>query len=163
RSDYEEAVKRERMMSSAYTGEANTIASQADKMAQYGMLKREVEILRSSLNTILQQTNQASIAAALPTDSVRVVDGASPPSAISYPIATQVLLEGSAGGLAAGCAIAFLLERRKRKRLSRKFADPGRSTVVLNIRELGVIPSIEDEQRPSRRLGLRLPNRLGAV
>ena len=159
RSDYEEAIKRDQMMSSAYTGEASTIASQSDKMAQYGMLKREADILRLSLNAILQETNQASIASALPTDSVRVVDSASPPNAISHPVATQVLAQGAAGGLVFGGVLGFLIERRKRKTLSRKFADPGRSTLVLNIRELGVIPSMEGEQRPNRLLGMRLPKR----
>ncbi len=145
RSDYEEAVKRENLMSAAYSGEASTIAAQSEKMAQYGMLKREVDILRLSLNSILQQTNQASIASALPADSIRIVDSAVPANEIASPIAATVLSEGAAGGLVFGSVVAFFIERRKRKSHARKFVDPGRSTLLLNIRELGVIPTIADE------------------
>lgn len=162
-SDYDEAVKREKLMNSAYTGEASTIASQSDKIAQYGMLKREVEILTLSLNSILQQTNQASIASALPTDSVRVVDAAVASSDISSPVPSTMLLEGGTGGLVIGTALAFVLERRKRKLNACKFADPGRSTTLLKIRELGVIPSIEEQLGPPRLLGIPLPRRLGAA
>lgn len=160
-SDYDESVKREKLMASAYASDANTIASQSDKMAQYGMLKREVDILRLSLNSILQQTNQASVASALPTDSIRVVDSAVPATIVSSPVPGTVLSEGAAGGLVMGTALAFVFERRKRKLQARKFADPGRSTALLKIRELGVIPSIEEQLRPNRLLGIPFPRRLG--
>jgi capsular exopolysaccharide synthesis family protein len=160
-SDYDESVKREKLMTSAYTSEASTIASQSDKMAQYGMLKREVDILRLSLNSILQQSNQASVASALPADSVRVVDSAAPSTTVSSPVPATVLTEGAAGGLLMGTALAFLIERRKRKHQARKFADPGRSTALLKTRELGVIPSIEERLGPTRLLGIPIPRRLG--
>ena len=159
RGDYDEAVKRETLMSSAYSGEASTIAAQSGKMAQYGMLKREVDILRLSLNSILQQTNQASIASALPADSVRIVDPAGPSGDIASPVTATVLSEGAAGGCVLGGAFAFVIERRRRRLQARKFADPGRSSTLLNIRELGVIPSIE-EPRSQRLLGIPFTNRL---
>jgi len=161
RSDYQESEKREQMMSSAYAGEASTITAQSGKMAQYGILKREVDILKLSLNAILQQSNQASVASAIPTESIRVIDSAIAPNVISHPIASEVIAEGAAGGLCLGACLAFLLERRKRRTLARRFADPGRSSILLNIRELGVIPSIADGAKPKRLLGnLPLVNRL---
>jgi capsular exopolysaccharide synthesis family protein len=160
RSEYEEAVRRENLMSAAYSGEAGTIAAQSEKMAQYGMLKREVEILRLSLNSILQQTNQASIASALPADSIRIVDSAVPATVVTYPVAGTVLSKGAAAGLVFGCAVAFLVERRKRKSYARKFIDAGRSTVLLNIRELGVVPAIADERRTNKLFGVSLPKGL---
>ena len=136
RNEYESALQREKLLTGAYTGQAGAVLSQADKGMQYSMLRREVDSNRSLYNAMVQQVNQAGIAAAVPTNNIRVIDLAIPAFAPSY---RSIYIAGGLGwttGLLFGCVLAIVLQQ-----LDRRLRAPNQLGSVLNLPELGVIPS----------------------
>jgi capsular exopolysaccharide synthesis family protein len=145
--DYEAAMNREKLLANAYTAQAGTVSGEADKAAQYGSLKREVEILRQQLNALLQQSNQTAIASAVPLSTVRVVDPARPPGEPTGPRLVAHLTGGLTLGAMFGFVLALVRDGTRRKRMLDRFGLPGYASRVLNIPELGVIPSAETKTR----------------
>ncbi|MDX2150553.1 MAG: polysaccharide biosynthesis tyrosine autokinase [Bryobacteraceae bacterium] len=158
KNDYEAALRRERTLSAEYARQASTVTGQADVAAEYGTLKREVDILRQSFNGLLQQQTQFSLASAIPVSSVRVIDAARPNATQISPSLFKELVRGGALGLLLGYGCAFLHEHLYRRRLERRFASPGNAGRLLNVPELGVIPTKNlgfSAQRPFFRIRRR--------
>lgn len=142
-TEYDIAVQRERSVKVAYSGQAGALTSQADKGSQYFMLKREAENAQQTYNTLLQQLNQASMAYSAPNSTVRIID---PPASSQVPSKPQpprdialaaVLAAALVGGSFAGHAIL------RAKKMSLVVATPGHSPNLLDLPELGVIPSFD--------------------
>jgi polysaccharide biosynthesis transport protein len=147
RNDYDAAVRREKLLSAAYTSQATAVSSQAGKAAQFYALKREVDMLQQTYNAMLLQVNQTGIASSAGASSViRLVDPATPPPNPSRPIPAINIGLGIAGGLFACVGIAFL-----REKLDKTVRSPGHARNLLNVPELGVIPSLQDShwKRPT--------------
>ncbi len=148
RNEYESALRREKLLTGAYSGQSGAILSQADKGMQYSMLRRDVDSNRSLYNTMVQQANQAGIAAALPTNNIRAIDLATPAFEPSY---KAIYIAGGLGwttGLLFGCVLAVILQQ-----LDRRLRAPSQMGSVLNLPELGVIPSeISTRKGPGRRV-----------
>ncbi len=146
--DYEAAQNREKLLLNAYTSQAGAVSGEADKAATYMSLKREADILRQTLNSLLQENNQAAVASAVPVNSSRVIDPASPASDPSGPKLWLHLTVGCLLGGIFGYGGAMLREGSRQKRIVERFGLPGYASRVLNIPELGVIPSAEAKTRP---------------
>jgi polysaccharide biosynthesis transport protein len=146
--DYEAAQNREKLLSNAYASQAGAVSGEADKAATYSTLKREVDILRQTLNSLLQENNQAAVASAVPVNSSRVIDLARPASDPSGPKLWLHLVIGFLLGGMFGYGGAMLREGSRQKRIVERFGLPGYASRVLNIPELGVIPSAEGKTRP---------------
>jgi capsular exopolysaccharide synthesis family protein len=153
RSEFEEAQKKEKLLASAYAAQSKIVGGQADKAAEYGLLKREVDILRQTMNVMLQQTNQASVVSAVPTNNVRVIDPAAPPILPEKPAAVKYIAYASMLGLLFGAMVAFLIEWIRRHRSQSTISVPDEVGALLRIRDLGVIPSVV-HQPENRRLAL---------
>lgn len=152
KNDLEAAKRREQLLASSFSAQTGAVRSQSDTTLQFNLLKREVESNRQIYNNILQQTNQAGIATAVPTNNVRVVDAATP---TMIPVMRTVYIGGGLGlmtGLLLGCILAVLLHHTEMK-----FYKPGEPVSVLELPELGVIPSSEIflERRKLRNLAER--------
>lgn len=143
RNEYDAARRREQMLMSAYVSQSGAVVSQADKAAEYNLLKREVDTLRAYMNGLLQQANQANVAAALPTTSTRVIDAAQPALEPYSPDPIYATGIGLALGLGLGWGIGFMRVLLRKRREMRSFAGPGHSVQVLEVPELGVIPSAD--------------------
>ena len=142
RTEYESALEREKMLQKAYDDQVAVVADQAQRLTHYGMLKREVDSARRLYDTILQKVKEAGIAAAMQANNIRVIDAALPPSSPFTPS----LPRNTAVAASAGLFLGMLLV------LVREFADssirrPGHTKVLLQVPELGVIPSLKAEQR----------------
>jgi succinoglycan biosynthesis transport protein ExoP len=146
--EYQAAVAREQLLAKAYSSQAGTVSGEADKTAQYASLQREVAILQQTLNSLLSQSNQTAVASAVPVQSSQVIDPARPPGASSGPILSRHLAIGCVLGGMFGYLVALLREGSRRKRMMERFGLPGCASRVLNIPELGVIPSAEVRTRP---------------
>ena len=142
-NEYEAALNREKLMANAYAAQSRSVVGQADKAAQYGLLKREMEMARQVYNLLLQQYNQSAVVAAVPANNVRVVETAIPLSIPSRPIPVRDIPISTALGGALGYGLVVLVEKIRLRRLSRVFAAPGHAGTVLNVPELGVIPALE--------------------
>jgi succinoglycan biosynthesis transport protein ExoP len=163
RMEYEGALRREQLLTKAYQQQAGAVSSQADKASEYEVLKREADLYQQTLNMMLQNANQATVASAVPANNVRVIDAANPPSLPYRPNGITYETYGVAGGVAAGMALALLIEAIARWRRSITFGTPGYSARLLNVPELGVIPSLAAQRRleggPTGRRWLHLPSR----
>jgi capsular exopolysaccharide synthesis family protein len=136
RTDLEAAKRREQLLAGSFAAQTGQVRSQADQTLQYNLLKREVESNRQIYNNLLQQVNQAGIATAVPTQNIRVIDPASPSGKA---VLRNVYLGGGLGlvtGLLLGGVLAVLLYHGEMK-----FQKPGEPVAVLQLPELGVIPS----------------------
>jgi capsular exopolysaccharide synthesis family protein len=136
RTDLEAARRREQLLVGSFAAQTGQVRSQADKTLQYNLLRREVESARQIYNNILQQVNQAGIATAVPMQSVRVVDAATPSGRANL---RNIYIGGGLGvlsGLLLGSVLAVLLYHGELK-----FYKPGEPLTVLQLPELGVIPS----------------------
>ncbi len=140
-NDYKSAQRRESLLVSAYNAQAGAVSAQADKASTYALLKREVDLYRQTLNTMLQQVNQAAVVSAVPATNIRVVDSAAPPSKPYKPDAPYAMGVGAGLGLAAGFGLVLLREGASKRKATMTFGNPGYASSVLSIPELGVIPS----------------------
>ena len=136
RNDYDESVRKERLLAAGYSSQAKLVSGEGERAIQYNILKREVDSNRSLYDTMLQQLKQATITAALRANNVRVVDPAKVPSHPYKPDATQSSLIGLLAGLFGGAAFVIM-----RDRADRSIREPGETAQFLNCPELGVIPN----------------------
>ena len=153
-NEYEAALRREKMTSNSYHSQSQVLAGQAGKSAQYVLMKRDVEMARQTYNALLQQTNQANVVAALPTNNIRVIEQAHVNGVPIRPKPARDILMGSVLGLAAAIGVASLLEQLKSKKLAKVFSTPGHMFSALRVPELGAIPTLGPPaaKRPVRRL-----------
>ncbi|MDQ6678334.1 MAG: polysaccharide biosynthesis tyrosine autokinase [Acidobacteriota bacterium] len=141
RNEYDAASKREQVLSGAYASLSHSVVAQSDRAAQYSMLKRDAEILRQSLNTILLQANQAGITAAVPTNNARQIDAATPPPAPFSPNPATKSLQGAGAAALLGCSLIALKGISASRLSTNKVYFPGFAGALLNVPELAVIPS----------------------
>jgi polysaccharide biosynthesis transport protein len=146
--EYQAAVTREQLLAKAYSSQAGAVSGEADKAAEYASLKRDAEMQRQMLNSLLSQSNQAAVASAVPVQSSQVIDPAKAPGGPSGPFLSRHLAIGFVLGGTFGYLVAMLREASRRKRMMERFGLPGYASRVLNIPELGVIPSAEVRTRP---------------
>jgi polysaccharide biosynthesis transport protein len=136
RTDYEEASRRERLLSNAYDRQTADVTGQGQKAIQYNILKRDVDSNRQLYDAMLQQMKQASIATAMRASNVRVVDQADVPI---LPVSPNFKLN-SALGLLAGLLLSMIvvLVRSEADRTLRSHGDIKR---WVELPELGAIPN----------------------
>jgi capsular exopolysaccharide synthesis family protein len=150
-SDYEEALRREKLLTGAYNAQTHSVSAQADKSSQYAMLKRDVDTDQQLYNNLLQQSSQAALVALAPTSSIRVVDAAIPNSQPSSPNPAKDIPTWAFAAGVLGYALLLLREMARRKKLEKLFDSPGYTQTFLGVPELGVIPSTQIAQ-PARKL-----------
>jgi succinoglycan biosynthesis transport protein ExoP len=135
RNEYEGAQRREALLTAAYTAQTRLLSGQAEDIAHYNLLKREVDASRLLYENLLQRLKEASIASALRANNIRVVDKAERPSAPYKPDVPRRCTVGLFLGLVLGFGFVVL-----RERADRTLQDPGDVTHYLGVPELGVIP-----------------------
>ena len=136
-NDYETAKQRETLLQQEYDGAAQLVGKQADQVAHYNILKREVDTDRSMYDNMLQRVKEASIAAALKASNVNVVDPAIAPADPYRPSATDNASLGFVFGLGLAIGFVVLLDRA-----DRTIQEPGDMTALLGVAELGLVPSV---------------------
>jgi succinoglycan biosynthesis transport protein ExoP len=150
RNEYDEAVRKEKLLTSAYATQAHLVTGESEKAIQYNIMKREVDSNRMLYDTMLQQLKQSTIAAAMRASNIRVVDTAKAPARPYKPDMPVSSGLGLLTGLFLGAAFIIM-----RERADRSIQQPGDSPFYLNIPELGIIPSGLSD-RASRRVVVRL-------
>lgn len=138
RSDLELTLKRERMISEEYDQQASHAAQLDDKAIRYNMIKRDVDSSRRLYETLLQKVGEVGIAAAMRTSSISIVDPAKAPVMPYSPSKTLNLGAGFLGGAFLSVVLAIV-----RMRTNHTIDAPGESAIFLQVRELGVIPSLK--------------------
>ncbi len=136
RKDFDAAKRREALLVAAYASQAHVVSGQAEETARYALLKRDVDASRQMYDTLQQRLKEASIAAAMRANNIRVVDKADTPGSPYKPNVRQRATVGLLFGLVCGIGFAVL-----RERADRTLQDPGDITYYLGLPELGVVPS----------------------
>jgi len=156
RSDYDEALNHEKLLLGAYHSQTHQVSGQADKAAQYSMLKRDLEMDQELYAYLSQHSSQASLVALAPTSNIRVVDMAAVSRIPTNPVPERDIPIAGVAFAALGYGFLVLRETSRRKRFMRLFEAPGHTTPLLRVPELGVIPSVQPE-RNKKRLGRVVP------
>jgi len=146
RNDYDAALRKENLLSGAYSAQAGQVSSQASKAAQYEELRRELDLVRQTYNAMLLQANETGIASSLPMENIRLVDPSTPAAAPYKPRPVLNIGFGNLAGLFLAAGIVFIREKR-----DQSVKAPGSVRSLLNVPELGVIPSLP-ASKPRRRL-----------
>lgn len=136
REEYDAARRREELLVKAYAREADEVARQAAKAARYGVMKRELDTAQQLYDSMLQKTLEANVALALTSSNARVIDPARVPSEAYSPKPALNAAIGLFGGFFVGIAVAIA-----RQRCDKTLKRPGDVATLLNVAELGVIPS----------------------
>lgn len=140
-NDYQEALRREKLLSAAYNTQTHTVGAQEDKASQYAMLKRDVEMAQQLYSSLLQQSNQAALIALVPTSNIRVVDPAIASSVPSSPVPLRDIPLWALMSASIGYGLLWLRATARNKKVQQLFNAPGYTRAVLGVPELGVIPS----------------------
>ncbi|MCU1295591.1 MAG: lipopolysaccharide biosynthesis [Bryobacterales bacterium] len=136
KDDYQDASRRESLLSAAYIAQTKEVTGQDEKAVQYNILKREVESNRQLYDTMLQQLKQSSLASALGAAKVRIIDPADLPS---KPVSPDLPVNAGLGlfsGFFIGILFVFI-----RERTNRALQNPGDAQFWTNLPELGTIPT----------------------
>jgi polysaccharide biosynthesis transport protein len=136
KNDYEEAVHREAIFATTYHQHVNAATSEARRVLQYGTLKNEFDANRQLYENVSRRVKELDITSAVHTSNIRVIDTAEPPATPDRPSPIKNLGMGLFGGVAFGIGLVFWKEY-----ISATIWRPGESSTLLNIPELGVIPS----------------------
>jgi succinoglycan biosynthesis transport protein ExoP len=150
RNDYEAASRHEKLLASAHAVQSQRVGAEAGKAGQYNALKREVETLRQNYQTLLAQSNQASMNSSIPATPIRIVEAAMPAEIPYSPVPALNISMGMLLGGVLAAGLAFL-----RERLDRSIKSPSATRRFMNVAELGVIPNIEAQFRPTQSSGRR--------
>jgi polysaccharide biosynthesis transport protein len=151
RNEYEEAMRKERLLQADYDKQTRLVTVLGEKAIQYNILKREVESNRQLYESMLQRVKEAGLASALKASNVRIVDPAKVPES---PYKPRLPLNALLGLLAGGfLAVAFVVTTEKADRALR---EPSDVPFYLGVRELGVVPSASllDEKKGRKLLGV---------
>ena len=136
-NDYREATRKERLLSSTYDIQTRVVAGQSEKSIQYNILKREADSNRQLYDTMLQQWKESTVASALRTSNVRVLDKAEIPTVPFSPNYKVNTVLGFVLGLISGSGYIFL-----RQYANRRFEGPGDLQFWTGLPELGAIPHV---------------------
>jgi capsular exopolysaccharide synthesis family protein len=136
RTEYNEALRREKLLATAYDTQVKEVSGEGERTIQYNILKREADSNRMLYDAMLSQLKQSSIASAMRASNVSVVDPAAVPRAPYKPDTKNNSLIGMLAGTFLGAAFIIV-----RHRVDKTIQQPGDAACYLNIPELGIIPS----------------------
>ncbi len=136
KNEYDEALRRESLLTADYSAQRATVTGESEKAVQYDIMKHEVESNRQIYDAMLQQLKQASLASALRASNARVVDPAKVPQRPykpNIPLSTGL---GLLTGIFFGATFVIVQERA-----DRTIQAPGETQILLNVPELGIVPA----------------------
>ncbi len=135
-AEYQTAVRNEQKLEEAVAQQRALARDLASGMAEYSLLRRDVDTNRDLYTSLLARLRETQISAALFTSNISVVDRAEIPTTPSYPNKRFALLLASAGGLVGGIGLAFLFEY-----LDTTIKDAAEVEHVLRVPILGLVPT----------------------
>lgn len=137
KNEYEDAQRHESLLIAAYSREGSQVNSQAAKAEEYATLRREVDRLQKSYDSLLQEMTRTEVSQSAPVAPVRLVEPSAPPREPYKPNPSSMLIMGIIGGLTVTIGIAFI-----REKTDRRIHSPESVQTLLRVPQLGVIPSL---------------------
>lgn len=133
-NEYQDANRREELLTRAYATQTGLVSDQSGKIAHYGILKKEAETNRQLYEAMMQRVKEYAIASAITANNVHVVDPALPPGAPYKPDIYMYTMLGLATGIFLGIMVIV-----QREYADRTLSSPGEVSSCLKIPEFGVI------------------------
>jgi capsular exopolysaccharide synthesis family protein len=137
-ADYNDSVRREKLLEDSYIKQMSQVTQQADTAVQYGILKREVDTNRELYNTMLQRVAEARVASAMRASNARLVDLAKVPRLPYSPSTALNVMWGATAGLLLGLVFSV-----SRETYDHRVKKPGDLASHITVPELGVVPKIK--------------------
>ena len=109
-SDYQVALKKEKLLSSAIAKLRQDVTALQKDMIQFQILKREVETNRVMYDTLLQRLKEVDISTALTESDVQILDKAQVPISPFKPQKAYNIALSLIFGLCGGVFLAFFIE-----------------------------------------------------
>jgi capsular exopolysaccharide synthesis family protein len=151
-ADYRAALRTERQIEKTMTEQQGLARRLGGKMAEYRLLRRDVDTSRELYTALLTRLKETQISSALVTSNISIVDRAEVPLTPSWPKKALNLLLGSMIGLFGGVGLAFFFEY-----LDTNIKDAKEVETVLRVPAIGIVPSQQSLEgrraRRHRRLG----------
>lgn len=141
KASYDLQTSNEAKLQAAYAKQSAQVAQQGSKSVQFAMISRDVESERRLYETLLQKVDEVGLQTAMRTNTISVVDPAVAPGAPYSPKTLMSIAIGLFLGSCIGLAFSFI-----RLRADRSLHGPGEAAYHLQLRELGVIPSVENRR-----------------
>jgi capsular exopolysaccharide synthesis family protein len=135
-AEYDTAVRNEGQLEAALTQQQVLARRLSTNMAQYNLLRREVDTSRELYSSLLGRLRETQVSAALFTSNISVVDRAEIPSTPSRPRKSMNLLLACLIGLFGGVGLALAFEY-----LDTNIKDTKEVETVLRVPMLGLVPS----------------------
>ena len=135
-NEYKESQQRETLLTAAYDDAVRSAAEESQAAVQYDILKREVDANMTAYQGMLTNVNELTLAAALRTTNLRIIDSAQPPKVPRSPKPPLNVVLGMISGLMLSAGIVLLQEHA-----NQCLRHPGEARNRLGVIELGTIPS----------------------
>jgi polysaccharide biosynthesis transport protein len=136
RAEYEAAVQNERELEAALVQQQSRARGLSAQMAEYSLLRRNVDAGRDLHGSLLGRLRETQISASLLTSNLSVADRAEVPTAPWRPRKIMNLLVSLVIGLFGGLGLAFMIDYLDTTIKSAREAEK-----LLRVRLLGEIPS----------------------
>jgi polysaccharide biosynthesis transport protein len=135
-AEYKAALQNEGQLEAALTQQETLARRLGTNMAQYNLLRREVDTSRELYSALLGRLRETQVSAALFTSNISVVDRAEIPSVPSSPRKSRNLILACLVGLFGGVGLAFAFEY-----LDTNIKDTKEVEMVLRVPTLGLVPA----------------------
>ena len=143
RAEYESAFTQEQTLNAALAQQQTAVSALDRKGVDYTLLQREAESNREIYNMLLQRERELRVIANSRSNNVRVIDTAEVPTAPYAPNHRQDWIFGLFFGGVLAVAAAFGLDY-----LDDTVKTPEDVTRRLNLRLLGLVPSVRGDRHP---------------
>jgi succinoglycan biosynthesis transport protein ExoP len=134
-NEYESADRRRRLLEDQYTSQVAAVGRQSLDLAQYNLLKRDVDTNRQVYETTLQRLREYGIQSALHANGVRVIDEPQTSNSPHWPKLKWTLALGLLAGVLIGFTGVLITDGG-----SATIQMPGQAGALLGAPELGAIP-----------------------
>jgi capsular exopolysaccharide synthesis family protein len=135
RDGYLSSVEKEKMLGEEFDQQKKQANQLNESAIDYSILKRDAESNRELYDSLQQRLKEASVSAGLKSSNIRVVDIARTPTSPVAPRVAHNLMLGFLGGLAAGIALAFVLEN-----MDKTVRSVDEASAISTLPALGAIP-----------------------
>jgi polysaccharide biosynthesis transport protein len=133
-NEYFAAIRREKMLTSQYQEQTGVVTDLGQRSVQYNILEHDVESNQQAYDELLKEVKEASVASAVGTSNVRILDPAQPPH---DPYSPNPLLSCALGVticMFLGIALGFT-----RDVTDPSLREPGEGLQYLGLAEMGVM------------------------
>ena len=133
-NQYQTAARREKLLESSFTSQTGVVNDLDQRAVQYHILEHQVESNQQLYDEMLKQAKEATIASAMGSSNIRILDPAQPPK---LPYSPKPVLSCALGLVL--CSFMGVLIGMARDRADSSLREPGEGNEFLGLPEMGVM------------------------